>query len=284
MKAKFYLTVVSLLMLLTSAAMAATGPNVSQNIDQNANQVIRGSVINNSTINQSISQRANQNFLGTGLGGNINSNQNIDQSAGQSIQGSNIRDSTISQGIVQGAAQNTGGLQTNASLSFSQNIGQEANQSLQGVSLWNASLSQNIVQGANQSIAWSNQSYFVMNDQTVTMTADQRAALMARTNDFISTYPNNRMYIMPLVDLNAFNTAGRGDVVVLNVGFGAIPLRFSSLPVINIPLNQLTARIGEIPTGSTIAVISGNDMTSATAATLLRMQGYNAWAVNTGAC
>jgi rhodanese-related sulfurtransferase len=158
--------------------------------------------------------------------------------------------------------QTAGGMETNASLSSSQNIDQ----------------------GANQSFAWNDQNYFVMNNQTATMTADQRTALMARTEDFIAAYPANRMFIMPLNDLNAFDTSGRGDVVVLNAGFGPVPLSFRSLPVLNIPLNQLTARMGEMPTGSTIAVISDSDMASATAATLLRMQGYNAWAVNTGAC
>ncbi len=166
----------------------------------------------------------------------------------------------------------------------SQNVAQTANQSLQGVSLWNASLSQNIFQVANQSFTWNNQNYFTMNDQTVTMTANQRAALMPSITDFLVFYPNNRMYIMPLADLNAFNAAGRRDVAVLNVGFGAIPFTFSSLPLITIPLNQLAARIGEIPLGTTIAVIGDNDMASATAATLLRMQGYDAWAVRTGTC
>jgi len=284
MQDKIYLTVISLFMLLTAAALAATGPNVNQNIDQNANQVIRGSVINNSTINQSVSQGAGQSIGALGTSGSLVTRQNIGQGAVQEIQGSIVSDSTVSQGIAQGASQTAGGMGTNASLSSRQNIGQGANQSLVGVSLWNASLSQSIVQGANQSFTWSDQNYFVMNNQTVTMTSDQRAALMMRTNDFITAYPSNRMYIMPLSDLNAFNAAGRGDVVVLNVGFGPVPLSFSNLPVVNIPLNQLTARMGEIPMGSTIAVISDSDMVSATAATLLRMQGYNAWAVNTGAC
>ncbi len=284
MKAKISLTAIALLALLAATALAAIESNVNQNIDQSASQVIRGSTINNSTINQSIVQRANQNAQGAGLGSNVNANQNIDQSASQSIHDSNIRDSTVSQGIAQGAAQSVGGTGTNASFASRQNIAQGANQSLQGVSLWNSSLSQSIVQGSNQSFTWNNQSYFTMNDQTITMTADQRSLLMTRTEDFLALYPNNRMYIMPLADLNAFNAAGRRDVVVLNVGFGAIPITFSALPVINIPLNQLPARIGEIPVGSTIAVISDNDMSSATAATLLRMQGYNAWAVNTGVC
>ncbi len=281
MKAKISLTAIALLVLLAATALAAIESNVNQNIDQSASQVIKGSAINNSTINQSIAQRANQNARGAELGSNVNANRNIDQSASQSIQDSNIRDSTVSQRIAQGAAQSVGGTGTNASR---QNIAQGANQSLQGVSLWNSSLSQSIVQGSNQSFTWNNRSYFTMNDQTITMTADQRSLLMTRTEDFLASYPNNRMYIMPLADLNAFNAAGRRDVVVLNVGFGAIPTTFSALPVINIPLNQLPARIGEIPVGSTIAVISDNDMSSATAATLLRMQGYNAWAVNTGVC
>jgi hypothetical protein len=284
MKAKIYLTLISLLMLLTATALAATGPIANQNIDQNADQIIRGPVINNSTINQSIAQRANQNFLVTGTGGSANVNQGIGQSADQSIAGSNIRDSTISQGTVQGAGQSIGALGTNGSLITRQNIGQGAAQSIQGSNVSDSTVSQGIAQGANQSFAWSDQNYFVMNNQTVTMTADQRAALMTRTNDFITALPGNRMFIMPLNDLNAFNTAGRGDVAVLNAGFGPVPLSFSNLPIINIPLNQLTARMGEIPMGSTIAVISDSDMASATAATLLRMQGYNAWAVNTGAC
>jgi hypothetical protein len=262
MKAKILLTAIALLALVVATALAATGSNVNQNIDQSANQVIGGLAINNSTINQSIMQNANQNIQGTGLGGNVNADQNIGQSAGQSIQGSNIRDSTVSQGIMQGAAQNIAGTETGA----------------------NASLSQSIIQGANQSFFWNSQNYFTMNNQTITMTADQRSLLMTRTEDFLASYPSNRMFIMPLADLNAFNAAGRTDVVVLNAGFGTIPTMFSALPVINIPLNQLPARIGEIPTGSTIAVISDNDMISATAATLLRMQGYNAWAVNTGVC
>jgi len=262
MKAKISLIAIALLALLMATALATIESNVNQNIDQSASQVIRGSTINNSMINQSIAQSANQNAQGTGLGSNVNANQNIDQSASQSIQGSNIRDSTVSQGIAQGAAQNTAGTGTNASIASRQSI----------------------AQGSNQSFTWNNQSYFTMNDQTVTMTADQRSLLMTRTEDFLALYPSNRMYIMPLADLNAFNAAGRSDVVVLNVGFGAIPITFSALPVINIPLNQLPARIGEIPVGRTIAVISDNDMSSATAATLLRMQGYNAWAVNTGVC
>lgn len=286
MKAKILLTAIALLALVAATALAATGSNLNQNIDQSANQVIRGSAINNSTIDQSIMQGANQNIQGTGLGGNVNADQNIGQNAGQSIQGSNIRDSTVSQGIMQGAAQNIAGTGTgtNASFTSSQNIAQGANQSLQGVSLSNASLSQSIIQGANQSLSWNNQNYFTMNNQTITMTADQRSLLMTRTEDFLASYPSNRMFIMPLADLTAFNAAGRADVAVLNVGLGAIPTMFSALPVINIPLNQLPARIGEIPMGSTIAVISDNDMISATAATLLRMQGYNAWAVNTGVC
>jgi hypothetical protein len=271
---------------VTATALAATGSSVNQNIDQSANQVLSGSAINNSTINQGIMQNANQNAQGTGLGSSVSASQNIGQSADQSIQGSSIRDSTVSQGISQGAAQNIAGtgMGTNASFASSQNIAQGANQSLQGVSLSNASLSQSIVQGANQSFSWNNQNYFTMNNQTITMTVDQRSLLMTRTEDFLASYPSNRMYIMPLADLDAFNAAGRTDVVVLNAGFGAVPSTFSALPVINIPLNQLPARIGEIPAGSTIAVISDNDMLSATAATLLRMQGYNAWAVNTGVC
>jgi hypothetical protein len=249
---------------VTATALAATGSSVNQNIDQSANQVLSGSAINNSTINQGIMQNANQNAQGTGLGSNVSASQNIGQSADQSIQGSSIRDSTVSQGISQGAAQNIAGTGMGTNASFAS--------------------SQNIAQGANQSFSWNNQNYFTMNNQTITMTADQRSLLMTRTEDFLASYPNNRMYIMPLADLNAFNAVGRTDVAVLNVGFGAIPSMLSALPVINIPLNQLPARIGEIPAGSTIAVISDNDMLSATAATLLRMQGYNAWAVNTGAC
>ncbi len=328
MEAKIFMTIIAALMLLTAAALAATGLNASQNVAQNANQVIGGSVINNSTINQSIAQRGSQDLSGTGLGGGSSTNQNIDQSAGQSIQGSSISGSAISQGIDQGSAQNiagpwtneslatrqnigqeafqgiqgsnvsdstvgqsisqgasqaAGGVGTNASLSSSQNVEQGANQSLQGTTLWNASLSQSIAQGANQSISLSNLSYFVVNNQTALMTAEQRAAVAESANNVASGYPNNGMYIMPISDLIALNAADRGDLVVLNVGTGALPMGFSNLPVINIPLNQLTVGIGEIPVGMTIVVISDNDMVSAAAATLLRMQGFNAWAVDTGA-
>lgn len=284
MKSRISFTAIVLLALMTPAALAAMGPNINQNIDQSASQIISGSTINNSTINQSIAQTAGQSAVGTGFGSNVNADQNIDQGASQSIQGSSIIGSSVGQMIDQGASRTARGIGNATGFTSSQNVAQTANQSLQGISLSNASLSQNIIQGANQSFTWNNQSYFTMNDQTITMTANQRAALMPSINDFLVSYPNNRMFIMPLTDLSAFNDAGRRDVTVLNVGFGAIPYGFSSLPLITIPINQLAARIGEIPLGTTIAVMGDNDMASATAATLLRMQGYNAWAVRTGTC
>ncbi len=89
---------------------------------------------------------------------------------------------------------------------------------------------------------------------------------------------------MPMSDLNSFNDAGRRDVTILNVGSGEVPSRLSTLHRVNIPFNELTARESEIPTGTAIAVMGDNDVASAIAATLLRMQGYNAWAVRTGIC
>lgn len=277
MKAKISFTAIVLLVLMTSAATAAIGENINQSISQSASQNIQGSTIIGSSVNQGIAQGASQNAMGTGTNASFASNQNINQNAAQNIQGTNITGSSVSQMIGQGASQNSAGIGNNTGFVSGQNIVQGANQNLQGVSLFNASLNQNIAQSANQS-------YFVMNNQPSAMTAEQRAALMPGINSFIASYPSNRMFIMPMEDLNAFNAAGRRDVVILNVGSGQIPNRLSSLPIITIPLNQLAERTSEIPLGIAIAVMGTNDMESATAATLLRMQGFNAWAVKTGIC
>lgn len=277
MKAKISFTAIMLLVLLTSAAMAAIGENINQSVAQSASQNIQGSTIIGSSVNQGIAQGASQGAFGAGTNASFASNQNIDQNAAQSIQGSNINGSSVNQMIGQDAAQTSAGIGNNTGFASSQNIAQGANQSLQGVSLFNASLNQNIAQSANQS-------YFTMNNQAATMTAEQRAALMPGINDFLASYPNNGMFIMPMEDLNAFNDAGRRDVVILNVGSGIVPNRLSSLPLITIPLTQLAERTSEIPLGTAIAVMGTDDMESATAATLLRMQGYNAWAVKTGIC
>lgn len=277
MKAKISFTAIVLLVLMTSAAMAAIGENINQSISQSASQNIEGSTIIGSSVNQGIVQGASQGTFGTGTNASFGSNQNINQNAAQNIQGSNINGSSVNQMIGQGAAQTIEGIGNNTGFASSQNIAQGANQNLQGVSLFNASLNQNIAQSANQS-------YFTMNNQPAAMTEEQRAALMPAINDFLASYPNNRMFIMPMEDLDAFNAAGRRDVVILNVGSGAIPSSFSSLPLITIPIDQLAVRANEIPLGAAIAVIGDNDMASATAATLLRMQGFNAWAVKTGIC
>lgn len=92
-----------------------------------------------------------------------------------------------------------------------------------------------------------------------------------------------RMYIMPVADLQQFVTAGRTDVVVVDVSLSGAPVSGFSNAIV-IPLNQLTTRISEIPAGKTIAVVSDDDIVSAEAMTILRLQGFNAWVVKTGVC
>lgn len=53
MKTKVFVTTLVLLALFAVTAMAALGPQMDQNIVQGANQVIKGPMVNNSTINQS---------------------------------------------------------------------------------------------------------------------------------------------------------------------------------------------------------------------------------------
>lgn len=122
-----------------------------------------------------------------------------------------------------------------------------------------------------------------MNTQKIAVTSEQQTILVTRTDDFLTSFPNMRMFIMPFVDLEGFESAGRADLVILNVGSQPNPgMNFAS--IINIPLVQLTTRINEVPIGKTIAVFGDDDMESATGMTLLRLQGFNAWARRTGIC
>lgn len=258
--------------------------SANQNIGQNAGQSIQGSTISGSSVSQSTTQGATQNIAGQGMNNSFTSGQSIAQGAGQSIQGSNISGSSVSQGISQGAAQNIAGQGMTGNLSSSQNIAQGANQSIQGITLINGSISQSINQNAFQNITWNNQNYFTTVQQMASMTAEQRAALATSAQNFLALAPSMRTFIMPLADLNALNTARSSDVAILNVGTNPIPITTGALQVINIPLSQLSSSLSAIPTGKAIAVVSNSDMESAIAATLLRMQGYNAWAVRTGIC
>lgn len=292
MKTKIFATMLVLFALFTAVGFAATSSN--QNAMQNSNQAVMGSAINNSTINQSAMQKSNQNSNGvmpTGPNANLKTAQN----ASQGVQGSNLINSTVNQNTMQKSNQNVSsmnsvspivnknsqGMPTGPNVNL--NTSQNASQSVQGSNLINSTVNQNLVQNSNQNVTWNVQNYFVMNTQKVSVTSEQQTVIVTRTQDFLTSFPRMREFIMPLVDLEGFESAGRADVVILNVGSIPNP-RISFAGIINIPLIQLTARINEIPIGRTIAVFGDNDIESATGMTLLRLQGFNAWAVRTGVC
>lgn len=271
MKIKVLLTALILLTLFSAAALAAIGPAINQDIGQSSNQAVSGR-INNSTVNQSTAQMANQNVQGRP--GSTAVNQNIGQASNQGVQGT-ISNTAVNQTTAQNAGQNIqGAMQGNVAVN--QGTTQTGNQSVQGT-ISNTTINQNLVQSSNQSI------YFITNTQPVTITSEQKTILGTTTEQFLTSFPSMRMFIMPVADLQQFVTAGRADVVVVDVSLSGTPVAGFPNAII-IPLNQLANRINEIPTGRTIAVVSDSDMISAEAMTILRMQGFNAWAVKTGVC
>lgn len=281
MKIKIFLVALVLLALFTVAAMAALNPQMNQNIAQEANQAVNGSMTNNLTINQNTEQNANQNALGPDLI-SPGVNQNTGQSANQSITGSSMNNSVLNQSITQKANQNVQGPGLGGP-TINQSSGQSSNQTIQNANLNNSTINQNLVQNTNQNISWNVQNYFVMNSQTVTITSEQETVLSSRAQDFLVSFPRMRMFIMPLADLNGFEASRRADVAVLNVGSMPNP-KVSFIGVINVPLGQLIDRIDEIPLDRTIAVVGDDDMESAIGMTILRLRGFNAWAVRLGIC
>ncbi len=241
-----------LLLFSVMAPMAAAqGITSDQNIYQNSENsaLVYG---NNSNVNQSNVQNASQNAE---IYGNASLNQSASQRANQSAQvfgyaGSN---QTSSQGASQ-TAQTSG----------------------------NASNVQSITQNAYQT--WNIQNYWT-NNQTTTVSAEQRSILEVRTEQFLSGYSNMRMYVMPYADFETVSAESSAQVFVLDVSSGNAVASAGTFPgAVWIPLASLSSRLSEIPSTSTVVVVSDNDIDSAVAVTTLRMYGYNAWILPSGIC
>lgn len=262
-----------------NANQFAGGANVNQNINQNANQHALG--FNNTTVNQTLNQRAKQVALGTGkinqsigqagnqyaTGGNVN--QNIGQTGNQLAAGGNVN-----QNLNQSAGQTAIGAGN-----VSQNIGQTGNQYAAG-----GNVNQNINQNANQTAISNAQYYFTMPERRE-LTTEERTTITSRAENFLVLYPQYRAFIMPVYDFQTIVTQRVGTIVVLDVsanGNAVIPAGYSN--IIRIPLANLANNVASIPAGTTVAVISDNDINSAVAMTLLRMYGYNAWMIPVGVC
>ncbi|MFB3764440.1 MAG: rhodanese-like domain-containing protein [Methanotrichaceae archaeon] len=275
----------AILILVLIAAMAipalaangnATGQN-SQSIMQTASQSAQAAG-NNNAINQNIGQTANQ--AAYGQSGNAGTNGTI---------GTTGTTSTVTAGNVPGTSNNTG---TVGSTDSSQSIGQNANQSVFG-SMGNGSVNQgitqsagqyangtgvnqNIGQNANQTVTWSLENYSNTTG-TTPLTSEERTLMGARAGQFFTNYPTMRSYIMPLSDINRFNSQNNGNLYVVYVGQNAWnrPNRISGATFI--PLTTLVNRFGELPTNKPIVIIGDNGIDAASAMTVLRMNGYNAW-------
>ncbi len=274
MKAKIILTVLMLCALLAIFASAqivnqsvnqdanqvAVGGNVNQNINQLANQ--QAFATNNTTVNQTLNQRARQTAAGFG-----NVSQGINQTGGQFAAGGNV-----SQGIDQT------GTQFAAGGNVSQGINQTGMQFAAG-----GNVTQNIYQNATQT-TWNVQNYFATT-QMIEITSEQRTAIATRAQDFLVLYPQSRAFVMPVADFQTIVTQRTQEIVVLDVsaqGNAPVPAGFEG--VIRIPLADLANSISSVPATAAVAVISDNDVNSAVAMTLLRMNGYNAWILPVGNC
>jgi hypothetical protein len=125
----------------------------------------------------------------------------------------------------------------------------------------------------------------MMNEQTPTLTSEQRTVLTSRTERFLTDYSSMRMYVIPMADFRTIYTERPADVFILDVSKSRVSAIETNFPgAVNIPIESLTARLNEIPMGKTVVVVSDNDIDSAVATTILRMYGYNTWLVQSGVC
>lgn len=224
-------------------------------------------------VNQGITQNANQ-FAGATGGANIN--QNINQRANQLAFGHN--NTTANQTLNQNARQIAIGAGN-----VGQNIGQTGTQFAAGGNA-NQNISQNLNQNANQTAISNVRNYYTVSQKSE-LTTEERTVINSRAENFLVLYPQYRAFIMPIYDFQTIVTQGIGNVIVLDVspsGTAIIPVGYGN--VVRIPLANLANNIASIPIGSTVAVISDNDINSAVAMTLLRMYGYNAWILPVGVC
>jgi hypothetical protein len=280
MKALISLALLVLFTVLASAAMAQ-GVTSGQNIYQSANNsaLLYG---NASSVNQSNVQNATQNAQ---INGNASLNQNASQIANQNAQiygNASLNQSTSQMANQSAQVYGYAGSNQTAPQSTNQAVSQNASQVAQASG--NASTSQSITQNAYQNMTWNIQNYWI-NNQTTTVTTEQRSILEVRTDQFLTDYSNMRMYIMPFADFRTVYAQRGTQVFVLDVSSGNIAASTGMFPgAVWIPLTSLASRLSEIPAVATVAVISDSDIDSAVAVTMLRMYGYNAWIVPSGVC
>ena len=140
----------------------------------------------------------------------------------------------------------------------------------------------NASMGMNAS-AQGYQTYF--NNQTSPLTGNDRAILLIRSREVMNQLGNPRMFIMPVVTLNHAVNASITNLYITDItrtgnaaGSGARSMRNAH----SMPFSDMADNMNTVPGGRTIVVVGDNETQSVMAMAMLRMMGYNAWALQGG--
>ncbi len=267
----------------TAQATDASGSSVNQNLDQAAGQTVQGSVAGN---NQSAPGIGN----GTSglMGSSSNLNQNLVQRADQTAAGSNL--SAVNQNLSQNANQNVSGLGTNETVN--QSLAQLANQTFLGLQsnatgsnqtepqnntnqTGNNQTGNNQTGNINRTVPWNESDYWT--NLTTPLSDQDRLIMNNRTEQFLASYTAARGYVIPWNDLTrlAGDRNRNLDIIYIDESGWNREGRISGSSYI--PLDALYNRIDQLPKDRPIVIVGDNSWDAATAMTILRMQGYNAW-------
>jgi hypothetical protein len=145
-------------------------------------------------------------------------------------------------------------------------------------SMLNASNATSGVTGTIGAAAGDITRYFNNNSAT-TISSSDRDVVTRRANDVLRGYSTSN-FVMSMADFDNAVSQMSANLYIIDVG-AAGNRNIANANMIGI--SDLPNRISGIPAGRTVAVFADNDVDGAVAVTLLRLEGYNAYLVSSGA-
>jgi hypothetical protein len=145
-------------------------------------------------------------------------------------------------------------------------------------SMLNASNATSGVTGTIGAAAGDITRYF-NNNATTTVSSSDRDVITRRANDVLRGYSTSN-FVMSMADFDNAVSQMSANLYIIDVG-AAGNRNIANANMIGI--SDLPNRISGIPASRTVAVFADNDVDGAVAVTLLRLEGYNAYLVSSGA-